>query len=65
MESVRKAHQRMRNYPILLAKCAESATVYADCVARDLNIKHHTCDKEFQLFKNCLQKAAKDMKTRI
>lgn len=65
MESVRKAHQRMRNYPILLGKCAESAKVYAACVSRDLDIKHLACDKEFQLFKKCLQQAAKDMKTKI
>lgn len=65
MESVRKAHQRMRNYPILLAKCAESSTVYAACVSRDFNVKHLTCDKEFQLFQKCLQQAAKEMKTRI
>ncbi|KAL9913271.1 uncharacterized protein LOC119635769 [Glossina fuscipes] len=65
MESVRKANQRLRNYPILLSKCAHSATVYAACVTRDLNIEYRTCDKEFKLFKDCLQKAAKDMKTKL
>ena len=65
MESVRKAKQRMRNYPILLGKCAEPAKVYAVCVSRDLNIQHKTCEKEFLLFKECLQKAAKDMKTKL
>lgn len=65
MESVRKAKQRLRNYPILLGKCAETATVYAACVSRDLNIQHKTCDKEFQKFKECLQKAAQEMKTKL
>lgn len=65
MESVRKAKQRLRNYPILLGKCAESATVYAACVTRDLNIQHKTCEKEFQLFKVCLQKASTEMKTKL
>lgn len=65
MESVRKAKQRLRNYPILLGKCAETATIYAACVSRDLNVQHKSCDKEFQLFKECLQKASKEMKTRL
>lgn len=65
MESVRKAKQRMRNYPILLGKCAESAKVYAVCVSRDLNVQHKTCEKEFQLFKECLQRAAKEMTTKL
>lgn len=65
MDSVRKAHKRMHNYPILLGKCAQSATAYAACVSRDLNIKHLACDKEFELFKKCIQQAAKDMKTKI
>lgn len=65
MESVRKAKQRLRNYPILLGKCAESATVYAACVTRDSNVQHKTCDKEFQLFKDCLKSAAKEMKTKL
>ncbi|XP_073844604.1 uncharacterized protein [Musca autumnalis] len=65
MESVRKAKQRLRNYPLLLGKCAESATVYAACVSRDLNVQHKSCDKEFQLFKDCLKQATKEMKTKL
>lgn len=65
MESVRRAKERLRNYPILLGKCAKSATVYAACVSRDLNVQHKTCDKEFQLFKDCLMTAAKEMKTKL
>lgn len=65
MESVHKAKKRLRNYPILLGKCTESATVYAACVTRDLNIQHKTCEKEFLSFKKCLQKAALEMKTKL
>lgn len=65
MESVKKAKQRLRNYPLLLGKCAESATAYAACVTRDLNVQHKICDKEFQLFKDCLHKACKEMKTKL
>lgn len=65
MESVKKAKNRLKNYPLLLAKCAESAAVYASCVTRDLNVKQHICDKEFREFNKCLQQAAKDLKTKL
>lgn len=65
MESVKKANQRLRNYPILLAKCSVSAAAYAACVTTDLNVSHKSCDQEFQQFKQCLQKAASDMKTKL
>ena len=65
MESVRKANQRLRNYPLLLGKCSDKAAVYAVCVTADFNVKHKDCDKEFQEFKTCLQKAAAEMKTKL
>lgn len=65
MESVRKAKQRLRNYPVLLGKCADKAAVYAACVTRDLNVQHHICDKEYKQFSECLQKAAKEIKTKL
>lgn len=65
MESVRKANQRLKNYPILLGKCAASASVYAKCVTADFNVKQGACEKEFTGFKECLQRAAKDMKTKL
>lgn len=65
MDSVRKANSRIRQYPILLAKCSESGAVYAACVTRDLNVNHKVCDKEFQKFKQCLQKAASEMKIKL
>lgn len=65
MESVKKASARLKNYPILVAKCSETATLYAKCVTRDLNVAHKACDKEFQDFKNCLAKEAKKMKTKL
>lgn len=65
MESVKKAHNRFRNYPVLLGKCTEPAKVYAACVTRDLNVKQSICEKEFTEFKKCLMKAAKHMKTKL
>uniref|UniRef100_T1H7C9 IMS import disulfide relay-system CHCH-CHCH-like Cx9C domain-containing protein n=1 Tax=Megaselia scalaris TaxID=36166 RepID=T1H7C9_MEGSC len=65
MESVRKAKKRLNNYPILLSKCAKSASVYAACVTRDFNVQHKACDGEFQEFRKCLQKAALDLKTKL
>ena len=65
MESLRKANQRLKNYPILLGKCATSASAYAQCVTVDFNVKQGACEKEFVAFRECLQKAAKDMKTKL
>lgn len=65
MESVRKANQRLRNYPVLLAKCSVAAAAYATCVTTDLNVAHRVCDKEFQQFQLCLQKAAREMGTKL
>lgn len=65
MDSVRKANARFRQYPIVLAKCSESAAIYAACVTRDLNVTHKVCDVEFMAFKQCLQRAASDMKTKL
>lgn len=65
MESVRKANQRLKQYPLLLGKCSESGAVYAACVTRDLNVSHRACEKEFSDFKKCLQKAAMEMKTKL
>lgn len=55
----------MRQYPMLLGKCSLQAGSYAACVTQDFNVAHKACDKEFNLFKECLQKAAVDMKTKL
>ncbi|KAG4070114.1 hypothetical protein HA402_013357 [Bradysia odoriphaga] len=65
MESVRKANQRLKQYPILLGKCSDRAAVYAACVTRDLNVSHRACEQEFSDFKKCLQKVAREMKTKL
>ncbi|KAH8421086.1 hypothetical protein KR222_010848 [Zaprionus bogoriensis] len=65
MESVRKANTRLRSYPILLAACSESASVYAACVARDLNVQHKVCEAEFKQFLNCIRKNAAELKTKL
>lgn len=65
MEAVRKAKDRLSKYPLLVAKCSSTATLYAACVTRDMNIKQQACDKEFREFKKCLVEQAKAMKTRL
>jgi hypothetical protein len=65
MESAKRAHNRLKTYPILVTKCSSSATAYAVCVSRDLDIRKQACEKEFQLFKKCLVDAAKNMKTKL
>lgn len=65
MESVRKARQRLSNYPALLAKCSVQGAAYAACVTQDFNVKKEACEKEFVAFKECLQKAAVEMKTKL
>ncbi|XP_031626132.1 uncharacterized protein LOC116342593 [Contarinia nasturtii] len=59
MENIKRARQRLQNYPSLLAKCSASAALYATCVTRDLNVKQNICEKEFIEFKRCLNEAAK------
>ena len=58
MESVRKASDRMKKFPLLLKECHETASSYARCVALKENVLKGDCDKEFVLFKQCLTKAA-------
>lgn len=65
MESVQKAKQRFRQYPILLAKCNKEAMSYASCVLQKDNIKLNDCGEQFKQFKICLQKTAATLKTKI
>lgn len=55
---------RLRSYPILLVKCSESASIYAACVTKDFNVRQNACEKEFQLFKDCIIKTASEMKVK-
>lgn len=65
MESVRKAKERFRQYPLLLGKCSKEASVYAQCVLKKDSVSLNDCNAEFSSFKNCLKKTAAAMKTRI
>lgn len=65
MESVKRAKERFRQYPVLLGKCAREASVYAQCILKKDSVSQNDCKVEFKLFKNCLQKTAATMKTRI
>lgn len=65
MESVSKARARFRQYPVILGKCSKEATVYAKCVLKRDNVGKNDCGEEFKLFKNCLQKSASAIKTKL
>ncbi|PSN40336.1 GPI mannosyltransferase 1 [Blattella germanica] len=65
MESVLKARQRLRRYPEILVECSAPAAAYATCVLAKENVKQLECEREFQEFRHCLQKAAHRMGTRL
>lgn len=65
MESVKKAKNRFRQYPLILSNCKNEATVYAKCVLKKDNVNINDCANEFKLFRSCLQKSAAQLKTRI
>lgn len=65
MESVQKARQRLRQYPTLLIECSAPAAAYAACVLAKENVKQADCDREFQELRQCLQRAARHMGTRL
>lgn len=65
MESVKRAKERFRLYPVLLGKCSKEASIYAQCVLKKDSVNVNDCKTEFSSFRNCLQKAALAMKTRI
>nr|XP_022910856.1 NADH dehydrogenase [ubiquinone] 1 alpha subcomplex assembly factor 8 [Onthophagus taurus] len=65
MESVQKARHRFRQYPFILAGCKTEAGNYAKCVLKKSSIEMNDCATEFKLFKNCLQKSAAKLKTKI
>lgn len=62
MENLKKARQRLQQYPSFIAKCSASASKYAICVTRDLNVKHNVCEKEFLEFKECMRNAQRALK---
>lgn len=64
MESVRKAKERMRKFPVLLKDCHEPATNYARCVALKSNVLKDDCTTEFSLFKECILRSAKKLGTK-
>lgn len=62
MENIRRAKDRLRNYPMLIGRCSVAAGNYAACVTRDLNVSHNMCENEFNEFKRCLKNAATQRK---
>lgn len=65
MESVKKAKDRFKQYPLVLGKCKTEASKYAKCVLSKDSVSLNDCNEEFKMFKNCLQKTAANMRIRI
>lgn len=65
MEAVKKAKERLRQYPALLIRCQESASKYASCVLAKSNLEKNACTVEFNELKKCLIKAAASNNTRL
>ena len=66
MESIRSARHRMSLLPKLAAGCTSEASIYAKCVlAKENDIKLNDCAKEFDLFRTCIRKQAKNLKSRF
>lgn len=65
MESVTRAKNRFKQYPLILSKCKAEASNYAKCVLKKGSVELNDCTEEFRSFKNCLQKAAANLKTRL
>ncbi|XP_044574559.1 NADH dehydrogenase [ubiquinone] 1 alpha subcomplex assembly factor 8-like [Cotesia glomerata] len=65
MNSVTKARERLKKYPLLFAQCKESAIDYGKCVVSKQNIGKDDCQKEFNKFKSCLVEAARKNKTKL
>lgn len=65
MESVKQARTRLRTFPRLLSACASEGAVYARCVAlKEGEARRAECDREFGMFRRCVQDAAKKMGSR-
>jgi len=63
MESVKRARERLWGfYPKVFATCGREATLYGQCVTTHMaEVKKGQCEAEFQNFKTCIQKNAKNM----
>lgn len=65
MEAVKKAKERLKQYPTLMIRCQESASRYAFCVVEKSNLEKNACAAEFNELKKCLVKAAANSNTRL
>lgn len=65
MEAVKKAKSRLKLFPQLLTQCSKEGLIYAQCVTQTDDPKLNQCEKEFQVFKSCLNAAAKKKSIRI
>lgn len=65
MDSVRKAQNRLKFFPQLMAECGSPAVSYAKCVVVQENLKQNACVQEFNELRKCLHKAARKVGTRV
>jgi len=53
----RQAREKLEKLPKAISECAIFANNYGRCVVSVDNLKKDTCLKEFNLLKNCVNKA--------
>ncbi|CAH8548580.1 unnamed protein product [Schistosoma haematobium] len=65
MPVVRDGKTRLLRYPALLSQCILESSVYAKCVLSLKDVKHNSCEKEFQILKRCVQSRAREAGIRL
>lgn len=65
MEAVKRAKERFKKYPGLVAQCHQFGAKYATCVLAKANLQKNDCETEFRQFKDCLLKAAASANMRL
>ncbi|XP_077990453.1 NADH dehydrogenase [ubiquinone] 1 alpha subcomplex assembly factor 8-like [Glandiceps talaboti] len=56
------ARRKLAAFPKIVSECSKEGAVYAQCVSTKENLKKNDCLKEFEVFKDCIQKHSKKLK---
>ncbi|VDQ06432.1 unnamed protein product [Trichobilharzia regenti] len=60
MPSAFNGKERLLRYPALLSQCIFESSAYAKCILSVEDVKRHSCEKEFQILKRCVQKRSQE-----
>ena len=64
--SLQSARNRLQKFPQMFTSCSKEAVVYGQCVTRKYeDVSKDSCVKEFEMFRDCLQKAARNLKVKL